>query len=270
MHVQPLHGQPQPVGDAIVELMFPDGETRRIPIIGTASTPAAPEIGCLIAGLLRQFGRRVGIAVGNDVQIDGQQPFHRIDSDQERINSLLLHPHVEAAIFDSHMEEALASGLGCECCDVAVLTSESITSDRRQDETLPPEVLPLIHAVSPEGFFVLPADAPQLDRVLANCRGQTVLYSSVGETAPICKHQAEGRRVAFLLNDSLVLGRPQRLFSAFHKIRSFNIHFPRTLAPRRGRCLLRRHSRRTAVRHHDSTLLVHSGARRIQGNDECR
>ncbi len=202
MHVEPLYGQPQPVGDAIVELMFPGGEDGRIPIIGIAGGSEASQIGLLIAGLLRKLGRRVGIATGCEISVDGQRPYVLRGSDQGRIRSLLLHPRVEAAIFECQPEEAIAVGLGSDRCDVAVLTNLASTSDAMMIDG----VLPLVHAVSPEGAAIIPATAPHIDQLLSACQGHTLLYSIVGETARLRDHQARGGRVAFFLHDSLILG----------------------------------------------------------------
>ncbi|HLQ46106.1 MAG TPA: hypothetical protein VK137_15300, partial [Planctomycetaceae bacterium] len=104
-------------------------------------------------------------------------------------------PRVEAAIFESHPAETLATGLGCERCDVSVLVGQA-TDD----------LLPLIHAVPPEGAAIIPANAAELDRLVSTCRGHVVLYSLEGETPRLREHQARDGRVAFCLRDSLVLG----------------------------------------------------------------
>jgi cyanophycin synthetase len=206
MHVEPLHGQPQPVGDAIVELMFPGGTTGRIPILGIAGGAGAVEIGRLIADLLRRLGRDVGLAVGGDIQIDGQRPFTSHGTDRDRIHSLLLHPRVDAAIFEARPDEAVSSGLGCQRCDVSILTAASLASTCPHCDEPPPSVLPLVHAVSPEGTLVMPAESPHRDSLLASCRGQALLTSIAGETAVLREHQARGGRVAFLLQGHVVLG----------------------------------------------------------------
>ena len=206
MHVEPLYGHPQPVGDAIVELMFPSGADGRIPIIGIAGGADASQIGLLIAGLLRKLGRRIGITLGCEISVDGQRPYLLRGSDQDRIRSLMLHPCVEAAIFESQPDEARARGLGCERCDVSVLTSNDPASPSVSVEDLLQGVLPLVHAVPPEGAAIVPVDAPYIDQLLSACRGHMLLYSTVGETARLREHQARGGRVAFFLHDSLILG----------------------------------------------------------------
>ena len=206
MHVAPLYGQPQPVGDAIVELMFPGGEDGRIPIIGIASSAVSASILQILAGLLRKLGRRVGLTVGPQVFVDGLRPYSMPASDRDRVRSLLLHPRVEAAIFECQVDEALAHGLGCERCDVSVLAGlRTIDSASPLGFTVD-DVLPLIHAVPPEGSVVAPANAADVDRVVSACRGNVVLYSHEGETPQLREHQTRGGRVAFGLLDNLVLG----------------------------------------------------------------
>ncbi len=212
MHVAPLYGKPQPVGDAIVELMFPGGEDGRIPIIGIAGSTEAASIAQLIAALLRKLGRRIGMTVGSEVFVDGQRPYSLPVSDRDRIRSLLLHPRVEVAIFECHAAEALANGLGCDRTDVSVLaglqTIDSVLPTEISLETRlsVADVLPLIHAVPPEGSVVAPANAADVDRLVAVCRGNVVLYSLEGETPQLREHQSRGGRVAFCLHDNLVLG----------------------------------------------------------------
>jgi cyanophycin synthetase len=206
MHVEPLYGHPQPVGDAIVELMFPGGADGRIPIVGITGGSEASQIGLLIAGLLRKLGRRIGITQGCEISVDGQRPYLLHGSDQDRIRSLLLHPRVEAAIFESQPDEARARGLGCERCDVAVLASLAAASSLASSEDRLQGVLPLVHAVPSEGAAIVPATAPHIDELLSACRGHLLLYSTRGETTQLREHQARGGRVAFFLHDSLILG----------------------------------------------------------------
>jgi cyanophycin synthetase len=205
MHVEPLFGKPQPVGDAIVELMFPGGEDGRIPIIGIASSPGAREIGTMAAALLRRLGRRIGLATGNQVQVDGQQPYPLHGSDTDAISSLLLHPRVEAAIFECDLTAALARGLSCDRCDVVVLSNLTATVSDNASEQRWREILPLVHAVPPEGAVIVADSAPHLDRILQKSRGHVVLYSTTGETARLREHQARDGRVAFFMADSLIL-----------------------------------------------------------------
>ena len=206
MHVEPLYGHPQPVGDAIVELMFPSGADGRIPIVGIAGGSEASQIGLLIAGLLRKLGRRVGITLGCEISVDGQRPYLLRGSDQDRIRSLLLHPCVEAAVFECQPEEARVRGLGCERCDVSVLAGLDAASSSASAEDLLLGMLPLVHAVPPEGAAIVPEDTPHIEELLSACRGHVLLYSIVGETARQREHQARGGRVAFFLHDSLILG----------------------------------------------------------------
>ena len=204
MHVEPLYGKAQPVGEAIVDLMFPGDEDGRIPVVGLSCGDQTESIAVLIASLLRKLGRDVGISIGQQVRVDGHLPYSLSGSDRDRVHSLLLHPCVEAALFESQHAEALTHGLGCDRCDVAVLTS--LRSFDLSPTTLLSSVLPLVHAIPAEGAIIVPAETSSLERLISACRGQVVVYSLAGETAAVRDHQALGGRVAFVLNDSLVLG----------------------------------------------------------------
>lgn len=83
MHVAPLHGKPQPVGDAIVEQMFPKGDSGCIVIVGIANGSHAQKIGKQLASLLRSKGCCVGMALGDSVEVDGQAPYGQGMSDRE-------------------------------------------------------------------------------------------------------------------------------------------------------------------------------------------
>lgn len=206
MHVEPLYGKAQPVGEAIVELMFPGDDDGRIPVIGLSCGAASSGIASIIASLLRRLGRRVGMAIGDQVQVDGFLAYELKGKDRDRIHSLLLHPRIEAALFESHPAEAASLGLGCERCDVAVLTAIPDQPNNSVVQDWLSGVLPLVHAVPLEGAVIVPAEPTVLDRLVQACQGQVVVYSSNGETPAIRDHQARGGRVAFALLESLVLG----------------------------------------------------------------
>lgn len=61
MHLKPAEGQPRPVGQAIVEHLFPNEENGRIPIVGIAGTRDSTRIARLVAWLLHINGTHVGL-----------------------------------------------------------------------------------------------------------------------------------------------------------------------------------------------------------------
>ncbi|HEY1785072.1 MAG TPA: hypothetical protein VGG30_05955, partial [Pirellulales bacterium] len=61
MHAQPQVGRPRPVGAAIIESLFPEGQTGRIPIVGVAEGPAAAACALATAHLMCHSAWNVGL-----------------------------------------------------------------------------------------------------------------------------------------------------------------------------------------------------------------
>jgi UDP-N-acetylmuramyl tripeptide synthase len=52
MHLKPESGQPRPVGRAIVDELFPNGDDGRIPVVGVSGSLGKTTVARLIARLL--------------------------------------------------------------------------------------------------------------------------------------------------------------------------------------------------------------------------
>src|SRR5262249_36154769 len=72
MHLEPSQGKPRPVGEAIVDRLFPQGQMGRIPIAavtGAGQTTTAR----LLAHLLARPGVVVGLACGDGLYVGGRR-----------------------------------------------------------------------------------------------------------------------------------------------------------------------------------------------------
>ena len=70
MHLKPASGEPRPVGQAIVDSLFPEGEQGRIPIVGITGTNGTNLVAQLVACLLHLSGKRVGLACSDGLYHD--------------------------------------------------------------------------------------------------------------------------------------------------------------------------------------------------------
>ena len=123
MHLEPSAGKPRPVGEAIVDAALPEGETGRIPIVAVTGVNGKTTTTRLIAHILRQTGKTVGMTCTDGIYIDGR----RIDagdcSGPQSARAVLLNPRVEAAVLETARGGILREGLGFDRCDVAVVTN---------------------------------------------------------------------------------------------------------------------------------------------------
>jgi cyanophycin synthetase len=123
MHLNPSYGKAQPVGEAIISLMFPAGENGRIPTVAVTGTNGKTTTVRLITHILRGLGKRVGFTSTDGIYLENE----RIDtgdcSGPKSARNLLLHPEVDAAVFETARGGILREGLGFDICDVAVVTN---------------------------------------------------------------------------------------------------------------------------------------------------
>src|SRR6185369_12368784 len=67
MHLKPSVGTPRPVGEAIVETLFPPGENGRVPIVCVTGTNGKTTVTRLISHMLRSTGRLVGMTTSDSI-----------------------------------------------------------------------------------------------------------------------------------------------------------------------------------------------------------
>ena len=199
MHVAPLHGRPQPVGAAIVDLLYPAGNSSRIPLVAVGGdgrrARLAAELARLLGKLLADQHRGVALGTSDGLFVDGVRAAPARSTDRDQLDALLLHPVAELAIWESRPQEAAQKGIGYERFDIAVISDLTArASDDADDgelavgkaaQELRDGCLALAHAVPPTGYLVLPWNAP-LARPLARItRGNRVFFGESLSTAAI-------------------------------------------------------------------------------------
>ena len=196
MHVEPLFGQPQPVGEAIIDMLFPPGTNGRVPIVAVTGDGDRAAVTTRIGSLLRAAGWKVGVGNSAGLFFDGQRIRGEARNDRDNIQSLLLHPHVDAAIFESRPEQANSEGLGCSRVDVAVLVGGAGGSggETNANRTGSLEAVggerTVRHAVSAAGFVILPngngaAAAKAMENRAGESRGTMVSYAVSGNNIQV-------------------------------------------------------------------------------------
>jgi len=216
MHLNPSYGKSQPVGDAIVQMMFPHGQTGRIPVVAVSGTNGKTTTVRLITHLLRHHGYRVGMTSTDGIYVENE----RIDSGDcsgpKSARNVLMHPEVDAAVLETARGGILREGLGFDACDVAVITNigEGDHLGMNYVETI--EDLALVKSVivknvSANGFAVLNAADPLVVKMEKSCRGQVVYFGPSANHPVISKHKAQGKRTIYRDKDDLVAAIGQRV-----------------------------------------------------------
>lgn len=210
MHLSPSFGKGRPVGDAIVECMFPEGENGRIPVVAVAGTNGKTTTVRLIAHLMAYSGMRVGMTNSDGVYIREQ----RIDtgdcSGPRSARNVLLHPDVDGAVLETARGGILREGLGFDRCDVAVVTNIG-SGDHlglgfiSTVEELAAVKRVIVENVGPQGTAVLNAADPIVAAMADSCAGSTIFFACDKNHPTLMTHRAQGRRAVYVDDDAIVL-----------------------------------------------------------------
>lgn len=210
MHLKPAEGQPRPVGQAIVEHLFPDDENGRIPIVGVTGTRDTTRITRLVAWLLHISGKHVGLACQDGFFLGARQVEAKDAVNWEAGERLLINRSVEAAVFENHSRMILSEGLPYDRCTVGVVTD--VSGHETLEEFYIDDVDKLynvlrtqVDVILPSGTAVMNAADPKVVEMASLCDGKVIFYGIDPELEAIASHRASGERTVFIRNAHIVL-----------------------------------------------------------------
>ncbi len=197
MHLSPTHGKGRAVGEAVTDMLFPDpADDGRIPIAAITGTNGKTTTTRLLAHLLRQSGRQVGMACTGTIEIDNHVIMRGDYSGPMAAQIVLREPTVDHAVLEVARGGIMRRGLGFDTCDVGVLLN--IASDHlgeydihTLDELARCKTV-VVDAVKPDGTSVLNADDPRvMDQGTYWASGRIVYFSMRPETEALRAHVAD-------------------------------------------------------------------------------
>ncbi|KKO61171.1 Cyanophycin synthetase [Janthinobacterium sp. KBS0711] len=209
MHLAPSFGKPRPVGEAIIAAMFAEGDDGRIPVVAVTGTNGKTTTVRLIAHLLTTSGLRTGMTNTDGVYIEGRQIDSGDCSGPRSARNVLLHPDVDAAVFETARGGMLREGLAFDRCQVAVVTNIGAGDHLGLNYITTVEDLAvlkrvIVQNVADSGVAVLNATDPAVARMAKNCSG-TVTFFAADKTHPVmATHRAQGNRVVYVEDGKLV------------------------------------------------------------------
>jgi cyanophycin synthetase len=209
MHLDPSFGKGRDVGKAIVDMMFPNGENARIPVVAIAGTNGKTTTSRLIGRIFEANGQRVGMTSTDGVYIQGKQIDNGDCSGPRSARNVLMHPDVDAAVFETARGGVLREGLGFDMCDVAVVTNIGIGDHLGLNYITTVDELAvvkrvIVENVAPHGAAVLNAADPQVARMAAHCPGSIIFFARDKANPVLATHKAQGKRVVFANEDGIV------------------------------------------------------------------
>ncbi len=209
MHLAPSFGKPRAIGEAIIDTLYAPGDDGRIPVVAVTGTNGKTTTVRLIAHLLTASGLRTGMTNTDGVYIEGR----RIDSGDcsgpRSARNVLLHPDVDAAVFETARGGLLREGLAFDKCQVAVVTNIGAGDHLGLNYITTLEDLAvlkrvIVQNVAVGGMAVLNAADPTVAAMAEKTRGEVTFFAQDVGNPIMAMHRAQGRRVVFVEEGHLV------------------------------------------------------------------
>jgi cyanophycin synthetase len=212
MHLKPAAGNPQPVGQAIIDHLFAQDESGRIPIVGVAGSGGSHTIARLVAWLLHLNGRHVGLASSEGLFLGMRRVERMNGASWDAAHRLLMNRGCDAVVVENSAEAILRDGLVYDRCQVGVVTDmgglDALGHYDVQDAQQLYKVLRTqIDVVLPDGAAVLNAAEPMLVEMAELSDGEVLLYAL--DPALVQDHRARGGRAVFLQGGIALLAQGQ-------------------------------------------------------------
>jgi len=162
MHLAPTKGLPRNVAGHVIDKLFPNGKTGRIPIVAISGTNGKTTTTRLIAHMAKMNGHRVGYTTSDGVYIQNRLLMSGDCTGPASAEFVLKDPTVNYAVLESARGGLLRAGLGFKKCDIGIVTN--VAADHlglkgiHTVEQLAKVKGVIPETVLPDGYAILNAD----------------------------------------------------------------------------------------------------------------
>jgi cyanophycin synthetase len=210
MHLKPAVGEPRPVGRAIVDHLFDENESGRIPVVGVTGSKGKTTVSRLVGRMLKLTGKHVGLACGDGLFFDRRLAKAGNCANWAAAHRVLITRSVEAAVFENGCRTILSEGLAYDRCLVGVVTN--IDPDDLEPEFYIESADQLanvyraqVDLVLDNGVAVLNAADARVAEFAALCDGEVIFFSHDPDAAALQEHLFNSGRAVLLREGRIVL-----------------------------------------------------------------
>ena len=182
----------------------------RTPWLAVTGTNGKTTTARLIAHLLASDGLRVGMTNTDGVYVEGRQIDSGDCSGPKSARSVLAHPDVDAAVFETARGGVLREGLGFDRCQVAVVTNIGAGDHLGLNYITTVEDLAvlkrvIVQNVAPNGYAVLNAADPIVAKMAATSPGKVIFFAADRHHPVMATHRAQGGRTVYVDDGAVVV-----------------------------------------------------------------
>ncbi|HEY7216635.1 MAG TPA: Mur ligase family protein [Thermoanaerobaculia bacterium] len=198
MHLAPTEGAPRDVAGPVLDMLFPAGAPRTIPVVAVTGTHGKTTTTRMVGHVLKLSGYKVGLATTDGVYVDGVRTVRGDMTDSWASQIVLRDPTIDAAVLETARDGIARSGLGWRRCNVgAVLNVASDHLDGVEDLDDLARVQRVVVEVARD-FCVLNADDERVARMAEASSGEPIYVTMDPKHQRVRSHVRAGGRAVSL------------------------------------------------------------------------
>lgn len=207
MHVAPSQGIPRNVAGAVMDMLFPNEQSSRIPILSVTGTNGKTTTTRLLAHIYKQTGKVVGYTTTDGTYIGDYLVESGDNTGPQSAHVILQDPTVEVAVLETARGGILRSGLGFESANVGVVLNVAADhlgiGDIDTIDQLANLKSVVAESVYPDGYAVLNADDRRVAAMAEKTKANIAYFTMNPESELVRKHIQKGGVAAVYENGYL-------------------------------------------------------------------
>lgn len=192
MHVSPSQGLPRNVAAPVLDMLFPDNHSSRIPILAVTGTNGKTTTTRLLAHIYRQTSKVVGYTSTDGIYLGDYMVEKGDNTGPVSAGVILKDPTVEVAVLECARGGILRSGLAFETCDIGIVLNVAEDhlglGDIDTIEQMAKVKGVIAESVNADGYAVLNADDPLVAQMAKNVKGKIAYFSMSPDNPIIVEH----------------------------------------------------------------------------------
>jgi len=207
MHVAPSKGTSRNVAGAVMDMLFPNGQSGYIPILSITGTNGKTTTTRLLAHIYKQTGKVVGYTTTDGTYVGDYLVESGDNTGPQSAHVILQDPTVEVAVLETARGGILRSGIGYAFANVGVVLNVSADhlgiGDIETVEQLAHLKSVVAEAVFPNGYAVLNADDRLVAAMAEKTKANIAYFTMNPESELVRKHVQKGGVAAVYENGHL-------------------------------------------------------------------
>lgn len=207
MHVAPSQGIPRNVAGAVMDMLFPNEQSSRIPILSVTGTNGKTTTTRLLAHIYKQTGKVVGYTTTDGTYIGEYLVESGDNTGPQSAHLILEDPTVEVAVLETARGGILRSGIGFDAANVGIVLNVAADhlgiGDIDTIEQLANLKSVVAESVFPDGYAVLNADDRRVAAMAERTKANIAYFTMNPDSELVRQHIQKGGVAAVYENGYL-------------------------------------------------------------------